>query len=128
RPFGEVKPPSPVGTAITGSRKTPTAPIASDRRSAWTFERSRWKGVASTARRGRLASRSGEPPYGSRYAASVAPPALVIRFASSSTLASPTSIALSSGSGPRGAAGPRLRTVFFVVFVAVVFFAGIAER
>src|SRR5437762_9168704 len=38
-------------------------------------------------------------------------------------------MALSSGSGPRGAAGPRLRTVFLMVFlVVVVFFAGIAER
>src|SRR5437660_7193142 len=78
-------------------------------------------------RSGRLARTSGVPPYGSLYAARAAPPALAIRFVISATLSSPRSIAPSVGSGPRGAAGPRLRVPFRTVFLVVVFFAGIGR-
>src|SRR2546428_99349 len=86
---------------MTGSRNRPAAPIASMRRSACVFERSRWNGVGSTLRRGSEAKRSGAPAYGSRYAPRTAPPACSTWAESTAISVPPESRRLSRRSRPR---------------------------
>ena len=125
RPLGERKPPSD-GTAITGSRNTPVAPMASMSRSACVLERSRWNAVASTFFSGSEASTSGAPAYGSRYAPRTAPPSFSTRATSIAMSVPPGSSRLSRGSGPRGPCGFRERRVA-VVFFGAVFVFGIRD-